>query len=172
MTGLFSSNRDQVASRIQMKTVNSPRLRRGLRIVALVALAFFLLQTIGWIGVGRNRIPPGLVEQLASLNNGRFEVDDAGLRKVPKRLRSKLLAELLSQREIVRSRYEDTYPDETAIDAPIPRLDVDSWLSTPLFGSFSAHISERSLGEGFSRRYVWTFLTWTHVSIGDIYWIT
>jgi len=150
----------------------SLRLRRSLRVVAVIATAFLLLETVGWITAGRNQIPPGLVKRMAELNHGRFRIDEASLSRIPPSLRSKLRGDLIRHRKTVVTRYERMYPNEMPADVPVPRLEVDSWRSTPLFASVSAHIAEGSLGEGFTQRYVWSIVSWIHAPLFDVYWIT
>ena len=140
--------------------------------VALSIGLLLILETSGWVALARSQVPPQLVERMAALNNGRFRLDDQSLEKVPERLRPGLRSELIRLRDINQDDYEARYPNETPADAPVPRLSVDSWVSTPVFGSFSAHIDEGSLGEGLSSRYAWAVLGWIRIPWLDGYWIT
>ena len=157
-------------SRVTMRT--SLRLRRSLQVVAIIATVFLLLETVGWIAAGRDQVPSGLVKRMAELNHGRFRIDEASLSRIPPSIRSQLRSDLIRHQDLVVTRYERMYPNETPADLPVPKLKVDSWRSTPLFASVSAHIAEGRLGEGFTLRYVWSIISWVHAPLLDIYWIT
>lgn len=143
-----------------------PGIRHGLRVGGSLIIVLLVLQTFSWIAIGRKQVPPGIAEAFASLDDGHFYLDGASLDDVPPRHRSIVRADLLEHGRMAADRVAE-YPDEAS--GPRSRLELDTWLSTPIFGSFGANVRRGRWEEGRRLRYVWAGFKWVRVPMFDVY---